>query len=425
MIITSAVEILELIADLRSEGKLDLTFNVNDVKSGRSISKLAKGTIMEYPVIASRSLSIEDLTMVSKALERQYTTYVRLAMSLDDELGEKEKKTEYINRFHANSGSGINATATVGKGLSLLKNESVELLSEKKNVRRQHTERKLYRREQEAHEKTKSMFDRASRANRLKDDQLRDRDLRIKELEKSNKELKDNALKMAGRYNTDPSKSPYKNQLIDNDVKKANELVPTTIDVAIRRKGYDGYDHLMLGIKTILHPVNSEEMIQNVATSLREKRNLFRFIQWTTGEIKFVKDYLLAVDRLRDEALSSRKDSKWWRALKTKSRIAKLRRLTATKDQLIPNCSLVLTMDEVEYLNNIYDLDILNNISAVKQLMDVYFLLGLVIVDPASEMAYFFFDGNNDYQTFTFASLERENSNPQRDMKNMLSLLGR
>lgn len=397
MIASSAMDVIQSVMRIGKEVNKRLTVTPGNA----SISRIARNAILEYPVIISKSLDFQEATMISKALERQYTSYVRLAMSLDDKLASGESKFDYIKKFHNQNNKLLNF------------GESEDLLNEKYatgDVSGINRFRYQVNQDNRNREFERERFEYQKSQDKIKNDLEREK-------------LKAQSKNPVGRFGR-VTDSPYKDQLLDSDVKKANEMVPTLLDITINNVDTKEFDHLMLGVKTILHPVTSDDMIYNVSTSLREKRNIFRFIQFTTGEIKFIKDYLLAADRMKQEALN-KQTSPMWRNLRNISNISKVKAKLNSKDVLIPNCTIVLTMDEVETINGLYNIDILNNKKLVKQLISIFFLLGVVIVDSSAEVAYFFFDGHEDYQTFSFTALERENSNPQRDLKNMLSLIGR
>jgi hypothetical protein len=46
-----------------------------------------------------------------------------------------------------------------------------------------------------------------------------------------------------------------------------------------------------------------------------------------------------------------------------------------------------------------------------------------VIVDSASEIAHFLFDGEHTFQKYSFNQLERENKNSGNEMKSLLNLM--
>ena len=214
-------------------------------------------------------------------------------------------------------------------------------------------------------------------------------------------------------------------KMSDSDCKKANELVPTTLAVTLNVKdegNFGGSINFVLGIKTIMHPITSDEMIRNLVLACKNSSKFFKFIKWTTGEIKFVKDLLLNINDIRTDVLNSmsKKESGWFTALK-KRRITSGFKRMVTRKGLLPNASVTVTMDEVQIIRSQYGYD-LTDPKLVIKIMQEYFLLSFVIVDSSQELAMFLFDGENHFQTMSFAGLERENNN-KNDFKEIYKLI--
>lgn len=229
------------------------------------------------------------------------------------------------------------------------------------------------------------------------------------------------------QQSNNPKPLELKDTLLDNDVKKSNELVPTMI--ACRVNFNDGKNNVpldfIIGIKTVAHPVGVDEIIKNLSKGLKEKNAFFNFIRWTTGEIKFFKDFLLNIDGIKDDVISkSNKGSQWWSALKRRKNVAKFKAAFMMRKQILPNATIVVSTEEVTYLKNEYGIDLFN-LKTVKDLMSYYFLLGFVILDPSTELSYFIFDGYSGYQTFSYNALERENTNTAKEIKNIMTVLGK
>lgn len=213
-------------------------------------------------------------------------------------------------------------------------------------------------------------------------------------------------------------------RMSDSECKKANELVPTTLAVSLNVKehgNFGGTVNFVIGIKTILHPVTSDEMIRNLVLGCKNSSKFFKFLKWTTGEIKFFKDFLLNVTDIRTDVLNtmSNKESGWWTALKRRRQISDLKRRFG--QGLMPNAAITLSMDEVQLIRSNYGYD-LTDPKLVTKIMSDYFLLSFVIVDPSQELAMFLFDGETHFQTMSFAGLERENNN-KNDFKEIYKLI--
>lgn len=400
-------DVLEIFKEIKDSDYLDLddsgNYNLGSFGRKNSLSRFTDESILQFPVLTSSSLSVEDLTMINKALERQFATFAMIAMNINNieffDSHTEASKTTFIRRFHTNSNRGI-STGGALQYVNTVLSDSVQL-------------DKLY------HCNSKLLKEYVS-------------DLRVKplnDLTKSKSLLKEelsNYDAVANTPNDTKLSSSLSPSLMDNDAKKANEMIPTLIKVPIfftnKETGSTFTNEAIVGIKCITHLIPTEEMTYNIAKGIEEKRSFFRFIQWTSGEIKFFKDYLFCIDRIKKEAISSKTNSHWWRSLKNRSNIAKLKSYTFAKHTLLPNTTIVITMDEAEYILNNYGIDLINDVKSVRKLIATFFLLGFVIVDSSAEIAYFIFDGETSYQMYSFRSLEKENSNAKRDMKDLMSL---
>lgn len=213
-------------------------------------------------------------------------------------------------------------------------------------------------------------------------------------------------------------------KLVDNDVKKANELVPTTLSVTMHVKdgsSFGGVSNFIIGVKGILHPVQSNEMVSNLLNGFKSGSKFFNFLRWTTGEIAFLKDLIFNIDGIKDDVVKKHTGgSHWWTTLKRRKTLAKFKNLTG-KNKIIPNASIVCSMEEVVELKEAYGLDIMNP-KNIKKLMDQYFLLGFAIVDESQELCYFIFDGETDFEVISFKGLERDNNN-KNDFKDIYKMI--
>jgi len=492
-------DILELVRDIKDTDSYIDTGNDGmpsfKALSKSSISRKSNEAIFQFPVMVSSSMSAEDMLLISKALERQYVTFIRISSGLDDIIVDpdgKFNKLDKIREMHQNIGI---TSSNLSQVQSLLKESSNKLLepfdniyntkvlNETAGVRYDHRTKKLLENQIidniDFHQysgnngsadddtidvltsdnslKTTDvddveMFDEA--AGKIKGYTKVQRRTDIFNLSKQKNERSmfetDNAIKRGQLDKLDmdltasdikmqkdqfdlvksmrigSKDSRYTNQLTDNEIKKSNEMVPTLLDLelTVLTKAGAYPVRILLGVKTINHLIPSDELIYNIATSIKQKRLFFRTIQWTTGEIKFIKDFILNIDGMRTEALASRKNSNMWRIFKNRSKLDKIRRFSFSKNKFLPNGTIVITTDELAQIKNVHGIDLMRPAEAQK-LMDIFFLLGFVITDTASELAYFLFDGYTSYQTFTYSSLEKETGNSSTEIKKILDLMGR
>lgn len=217
--------------------------------------------------------------------------------------------------------------------------------------------------------------------------------------------------------------------LTDNDCKKANDLVPTLLHVRVfpvdkyTNEEMTPIDFLM-GVKATLHPIPVAELARMVVCGMRNENFVFNLIRWTTGEIKFFKDFLFAVDTLKMDAKDTGKEVTGWRpALKRRRNVAKSK-IRVGKNGVMPNATLIVSQGATEYIKENYGYD-LEDERIINRMMNVYFLLGYVSVNTVNQRASFRFDGIDSVDTYTFDTLKRENQNDDKAFKNMMKMLGR
>jgi hypothetical protein len=223
----------------------------------------------------------------------------------------------------------------------------------------------------------------------------------------------------------------FQSQILDNDVKKANELVPMTMVVNFKYLNPETgrsvpLDNIVIGVKARMIPVESEDIVNHVLTKLKDKNFVTQLIRATTREISFFKDFIFAVDNAKIEALANSKRgsaNQMWKVLERRARMSRLKRFIGVRGN---NCNaistLVISQEEVDYVRKNYgtNLDSVKNIEAI---LDAYNLMCFVVVDESLETAKFLFDtGEGMFETLSFTSLEREASdNSYKKIINLMS----
>lgn len=222
----------------------------------------------------------------------------------------------------------------------------------------------------------------------------------------------------------------FKKQLMDSDVKKANELVPSLLVVNYAIDAGPTKELVqtsaIIGIKTRLIPMDSFEILQKLVSKNKDKSGLIKFIRATTGEIRFMKDFVLAIDKAKVDALSRSKKGSVnpiWKILERRAAISDLRKALNQKNDASPITTLVITQEEVDYLKKESGMN-MDNVATANYILQAYNLMGLVIVDESTETAKFLFDGEFDlFDTLSYNSIERENgdSNMYKKVINLMS----
>ena len=404
--------------DAFNPDKVDSTVKRNNFSS---ISAKASEGILQFPMIVSDGLSYETVTLISKACERSYASFANVVFSMNQDFADvgSGNVSDYLHRFHQNDGQST--TDTDRGSLS----DIIETLQFKDPKSETVYECELYQPSQPI-----MTAELKSQLRPYLEDFCM---TKLNDLYQPERLVNaQTTLSMEG-WREEPKRVTYAHTLMEADerskpalfqsgeVKKANELQPTFIKVHIVKKVPGGSNieyNFVVGIKCTVHLVRSTEFINNLVDACEYKGGLFRFIKWTTGEIGFLKDFVLRMDLFEKEVKAKASStSGWWEALKKRARAAKMTKVVA--DRLLPNATFVFTRDEADIIKANYGYDLLN-VTVAHNLMKEYFLLGYVVVDASDETVRIMYDGQSKFQFITFAALERDNNNQERAFKQML-----
>ena len=201
-------------------------------------------------------------------------------------------------------------------------------------------------------------------------------------------------------------------QMSDSEVKKANDMMPYALQVRLMavndKKEFVQFFDFILGVKTILHPVDSDDVIENIERVMKNRSPFFKFLKWTTGEVSLFKNLLLNLDDMKADVINKASGkSPWFGKLKRlKDRKLGLHNFTIPH-AIIPNTTLVITQYEADYLETHFGIDVTNSKTA-RRLVDSMFLMAFIIVDDGAGTVDILYDGASAYQTYALETLERE-----------------
>lgn len=439
-------DIADVIYDVKNADELKGFMNK---KSFRSVAQASSNLTLVFPIITSKNMSIDNASMVAKAMERKAVTMLQLLFSAIS-ISAVDNGLEYISNFHTNL--KIDDKISVDGFIDALdkfvvNNESVTI----SNI--------------ELYEKAKQDL---KNLNYVLPDSLNETSLNeykvypqayfgepvvVREADKDISKTETISTRNINRNTTNTTTShsyQYKqmndldrlnaiktkhdiarNQLVDTDVKKANELVPTMMIVNFVSTALDEpiENQLIIGVKAKIYPVDSVDLLNRIKIKNQDKNGLLKFIRATTREISFLKDFMFAIDKAKVDALSQSKrgsSSKLWKILERRAIKSKIRRSFGQTNDASAISTLVLTQEEVEYLKKTENIDI-ENPRVIRPIMESYNLMGVCIVDESMEVAKFIFDTGDDiYESLSFNHLERENNNGlDRKVINLMTKMAR
>lgn len=203
-------------------------------------------------------------------------------------------------------------------------------------------------------------------------------------------------------------------QLLPSDVKKANEMQPSLMIVNFyvndESRDLNIGQQFVCGVKSKLYLTDPDTVMNKIITKNADSDVLLRLIKVSTGEISFVKDFLLAIDNAKIDALAKSKKksgSAVFRALEKRALKSKVRKGLRTNNYYKNVAALVISQEEVEQLEKYNNIDVMDP-KVIVPIMDELALMYFVVVDELSESVSLLISGSYDYETYTFSSLERE-----------------
>lgn len=405
---------------------------------GKSMIRRAKDATFQFPMIIPKSCPIDMATACTRMMDRVYAGYTQIALGNNSTMNMAldSSPTQFLKRFHQN----IKFEQAIAD-LAVPEDEREAYMEKAYNGEYRvfaDPERKFFMLFNAADKKLGMMLESnreglkpyLSEINMSK--QMRDifesgyeEEYTEAESDETNAEdltqaLLDGKLKQQqladrraladiAKNNAAALRGP---QLTDGDIKRMNDMTPYAVQIRLSvvnsADEFVQYMDIVVGIKTVLHLVDTDDMISNLEKALQNRSGLFRFLRWTTGEISLVKDLLLNMDDLRfDAANQNAGKSPLFGNLKRMKRRGVGMSGFAMPHGLIPNATLLVTSYEVDHMKNTYGIDMREE-SVAKKLMEGLDLMTFIICDDGAGTVDILYDGDATFQTYALESIERE-----------------
>lgn len=411
-----------------------------------SLSKATSNMTLVFPVICSRGISIENASMVSKAVEKNAVSMLQKLLSAYN-ISTESDLISYIQQFHRNiSTKSVDLDDIFriadGADAALTKHEAMMIQEDMKNLDyylpdpiSEHALTSFVVHEGKAEpvitrDERRRDYD-ENRERQLKKDRehdedrarQRDRDDRNQREHDEDREFdkytrQNNARKDSARLDKDRV-DYFNKQVVDSEFKKANELMPTTMAVNFTVITSDGqkidrYESALVGVKAKLYPVGSEDIVSHVAEKTTDRNWLTNLFRASTRETSFLKDFVLALDKAKIDAMSmstrNSSSDRMWKVLERRATCSRLNRILRTNNAASAITTLCVSQEEVEYLRKYHNID-MERTAVIAGLFDSLNLMCVCIVDETLEVAKFIFDEAEPmWETISFTHLEREAS---------------
>lgn len=418
-----------------------------------SLTKATKGLVMEFPVLISKANHIESAGIVAKAYEAKFVTLLQLAFAASNITNTKEG-IDFVKSFHTNlndkmtvddfidvmdhyvkessitadSYAKFKAVTEDIKNLSYYFDEDINETSlNSYKVMNNYGTLKVIKETTPGNPANDAVDDVANfelnsekirtdielNKEKLKATKLDNKYKKSEEERKANKDARDAEKHDIDMMNT--RQTMINNNIVSSDLKKANELVPTMMVVNFIYQE-DGSTtpavmrQMVIGVKAKLYEVEPMDVINKIITKYVDSNVLLKLVQVSTRQVSFVKDFLLAIDDAKLDALSSSKKgstNKLFKVLERRALKGKIRKNLNIKNLSKAITSLVISQEEVEELLK-RNIDV-SDPKVIRPIMEKLNLISFAIIDESSESVRFIFDTGDDiYETIPLGKLEKE-----------------
>lgn len=417
-------DVIEIMNDVH---KSEVIKGIRANDSFKSISNASDALTLVFPVLTSRTISIENAAMVAKAIERKAVSMLQMLFSAIN-VNDTNNGLDYLRKFHTNL--QLDDKITVDSFMAMMDNLILQAADESGRMPAPEFMQKYQAMKEDFKYGINYILPEPLNPVSLDEYKL------VYSTYTGEQSVIHEAPPIYIDYYDNLADMDYKgsknhvdvlrNQLMDSDVKKANELVPTIMIVNFVSNADECpiQNRLVIGVKAKVYPIDSKDMIERLYTKNADNNGFLKFIRATTREISFVKDFLFAIDKAKIDALSSSRrgsSSKLWKVLERRSLKSRIRRTLGQPNDASAISTLVISQEEVEYLKKAYNVHI-DNPRVIRPIMEAYNFMAVCIVDELNEVANFIYDTGNDvYERVSFRSLERESSD--NDFKKMINLM--
>lgn len=233
---------------------------------------------------------------------------------------------------------------------------------------------------------------------------------------------------VAGRRDMESDIAFMQKQLVDSEVKKANELAPSLM--VVKYVAPSSEDKLVTvekpficGVKSRLIPTEAHDIIERLIAKNKTKISFLNLIRATTGEIGFIKDFLFCIDQSKIDAKNAVKKgpaARIWKTLEFRATRNQKNSLKKAGNDASAITVLVINKETVNYMKKEFDFN-LEDMKNTRMIMDSYNLLGIMICDESLEIVKSIYAGNDSYESQAYSYLEKESND--KSYKKVISLI--
>ena len=387
--------------------------------SNTSLTKLAKDSIFQFPVIISASIDNDEIFVMAKSLERSYASMMVSVISLSNyvdltKYGKEDYLINFLRRFHSNTNIGGNIIASESISISeanILPQENVV------GVNIASLWDSVY--ESVDNESINDMYRPYNRTKHILENALEE-SMTVKIGDSKDPKITINnadAISKLGDKNTAYTDKDGNTKVIRGGATKPNQVVksdymtdmaPTMINVTVvadaTGKGATWTQSVVIGIKAMVRMVKSGIMINNMMDAFKD-RGLFKWLSWTKGEIS-TAELIFGAGKAMQDGYAAGKGDNWLKTLRERKMMQGINKILGKR--LLPNASIIITESEAIAIHDALGIDV-HNPADVKKMMNRYFLLAFGIYDTENKLLDIMYDGESQFSTESIREIAAKN----------------
>lgn len=400
-------DIVDLIGDGQLDDLIDSPFLKNWSRNNyfSSITKATSNLVLTFPVIVDESVSLSTASIISKAVEKKMVSLLQMLFSAIN-ISNNKDAFDFIGKVHKNlTSDDIISFINKMDNIPLKENAdgTADLNYEKIN---------------------EIMLEHMRENNHYLRTELA---APIQERAKPRPTPRPKPVPKPGRDNKRHTEVVYdkdfiKDTIIPNDLKKANEAVPSLMIIKFRTgENNDTVGQAVIGVKAKLVYVSQSDMVNRIIMKNGDNNVIFSLLRATTGEISMIKDFMFAIDRAKLDTFGRKSSSTpLWKMLERRAIVSKSNRFFDSANGTGTSiATLLISKDTEDALLKEYNFkckpyNLLN-------VMSEYSCLGFIIADDVTEKVRMLFDDNSgSFEVLSYSSLEREDKS---QYKKLISLM--
>lgn len=370
--------------------------------SPRSISSYASKAIYYFPILCSKTVLDKSAFMLTANLEASYASFVQACFAMVPAVkvkGSSVNVEDYLKKFHQNIG------ISSGNDYYL-------------NLKEAAAPYDLF---------VNEPLNEAITADKIKNALKADTNVTGKDV--TEKEITEKIDKDGNKTKTTTVKSRFISQRNFNvaEADKKNNMKPSIVKVECTFiiSNNEVKVNIPVGVKTMLHPLDSNELCNHIMDSVAGKGLLHNIIRYTTGEVLSLADILFGISKMKNTIKAKNSETaKWVDALEHRKRLCRMSRAFLSKKPYLPNLAIVISMDDVNDIEQLIGYNLLKDTHRATKFMRDNFLLTFVIADDMTETAYIMYDGHTTYEEYPYSALKRENERTADAMSAISKSLG-